>query len=164
VVSVNRLCKMMHCAPCTEEVTAPQMAHLFIREVYRHHGMPLDIVSDSDTRFTSTFWMEVMDRLDTHLAFSTAFHPQCDGQTEQVNQVEDMLRCYVNAVHDDWDQHLPLVEFAYNNAYHESVRSTPVRLNYGEDPHVPAAHPGRPKNIMAGDWLKRLCLCELKPR
>ena len=71
---------------------------------------------------------------------STAYHPQSDGQTERMNRLlEDMLRHYVSPTQTDWDTHLPLVEFAINNAYQESVQSTPFMLNYGRHPHTPAS-------------------------
>ena len=69
---------------------------------------------------------------------STAFHPQTDGQTERSNRIlEDMLRHFVGPYHDDWDKHLPLAEFAVNNAWQESVRATPFMLNSGQDPLTP---------------------------
>ena len=70
---------------------------------------------------------------------STAFHPQTDGQTERMNRfIEDILRAYVNPAQDDWDQHLPLVEFAMNNAYNASIQNTPFFLNFGLHPKTPA--------------------------
>ncbi len=73
-------------------------------------------------------------------SMSTAYHPQSDGQTERMNRVlEDMLRHYVSPNQSDWDKHLPLVEFAINNAYQASVKETPFFLNYGQHPHTPAS-------------------------
>ncbi|KAG3143286.1 hypothetical protein PC128_g24620 [Phytophthora cactorum] len=61
--------------------------------VFKHHGMPLDIVSDRDPRFTARFWQKVFTRLGTQLSMSTADHPQTDGQTERVNRVlGDLLK------------------------------------------------------------------------
>ena len=70
---------------------------------------------------------------------SSAYHPQSDEQTERVNRVlKDMIRHYVNPVTDDWDEHLTPAEFFVNNAWHESIHSTPFRLKYGRDPVAPA--------------------------
>ena len=101
--------------------------------------MPREIISDRDTRFTSHFWRELCDLLEIQQGLSTAFHPQSDGQTERVNRIlEDMLRHYVNPLLDDWDEHLDAVEFAVNNAWQASIRTTPFFLNYGLHPHTPS--------------------------
>ena len=69
---------------------------------------------------------------------STSFHPQTDGQTERLNRVlEDMLRHYVSPSQDDWDEYLSMVEFAYNNSWQESIKTTPFLLNYGQHPSTP---------------------------
>ena len=71
---------------------------------------------------------------------STAYHPQTDGQTERVNRtLEDMLRHWCSPDQDDWDQYLKLAEFAYNNAYHESIGDTPFMLAFGQHPYTPAS-------------------------
>jgi hypothetical protein len=101
--------------------------------------MPREIISDRDTRFTSAFWKEVCRLLSIRQGLSTAYHPQTDGQTERTNRIlEDMLRHYVNPTLDDWDEHLDAVEFAVNNAWQESIRTTPFFLNYGLRPHTPS--------------------------
>jgi len=122
LVFVDRLTKMVHLVPTTDTVDAEQTALLFIRWVFALHGLPRHIVADRDSRFTSTLWRELMQALQTKVGLSTAFHPQTDGQTERVNRtMEQMLRMFVNSAQDDWDEFLPLVEFAYNNASHDST-------------------------------------------
>ena len=67
---------------------------------------------------------------------STAFHPQTDGQSERTIQIlEDMLRACVLDHKGSWDENLPLVEFAYNNSYHESIKMTPYEALYGRPCH-----------------------------
>jgi transposase InsO family protein len=96
------------------------------------------IISDRDPRFTADFYKEFCSRLGIKQNLSSTAHPQTDGQSERVNRViEDYLRHYVDPTQRDWDTYLPMAEFAYNNAIHESTRSTPFYLNYGLDPHVP---------------------------
>ena len=73
---------MTHMVPCTKEVTASQYARLFVDNVFRLHGMPQVIISDRDPRFVSKFWDELFSLLGTDLQFSTAFHPQTDGQSQ----------------------------------------------------------------------------------
>lgn len=68
---------------------------------------------------------------------STAYHPQTDGQTERVNQVlEQYLRCYSDANHDDWSMLLTSAEFAYNNVAHEGTKYSPFYLEYGRHPRA----------------------------
>jgi hypothetical protein len=66
---------------------AIDVAHVFMREIFRLHGMPKKIVSDRDTKFTSNFWKSLMGGLETKLLFSTAYHPQTDGHMERVKQI-----------------------------------------------------------------------------
>ncbi|KAL6324088.1 hypothetical protein AAG906_006359 [Vitis piasezkii] len=96
------------------------------------HGVPVSIVSDRDPRFTSRFWHSLQKALGTKLSFSTAFHPQTDGQSERVIQVlEDLLRACILDLQGNWDDHLPLVEFAYNNSFQASIGMTPFEALYG---------------------------------
>ena len=95
-VFVDRYTKMVHFAPCRKEVTAMEYAKLFVDHVFRLHGLPEVIISDRDPRFTSKFWKGLFDLLGTDLRFSTAFHPQTDGQSERAIQtLENFLRPYV---------------------------------------------------------------------
>ena len=108
---------MVHFAPCTKEISAEKYAQLFIHHVFKHHGLPEVIISDRDPRFTSRFWRELFQKLGTDLRFSTAFHPQTDGQSEvTIRVLENFLRPYVERSPHAWVQQLPLAEFAANNA------------------------------------------------
>ena len=82
--------------------------------------------------FTSRFWQKLQEAMGTILDFSTAFYPQTDGQSERTIQtLEDMLRMYVMDLEGSWDDHLSLVEFAYNNSYHSSIEMAPYEALYG---------------------------------
>ena len=95
-VVVDRLTKMAHFIPDKTTYRVDRWAQLYIREIVCLHGVPMSIVSDRDTRFTSQFWKSLQKALGTQLRFSTTFHPQTDGQTERLNQIlEDMLRACV---------------------------------------------------------------------
>ena len=138
VVFVDRLSKMVHFAASTTTATAEDTARIFRHDVFRLHGVPMQLVTDRDSKFTAAFWKEVCRLLGIEQAMSTAFHPQTDGQTERVNRnLEDMLRHYVNPMLNDWDDHLDAVELAVNNAWQESIRTTPFMLNYGQQPRLP---------------------------
>ena len=96
------------------------------------HGVPISIVSDRGTQFTSKFWESFQKALGTQLRFSTVFHPQIDGQSERTIQtLEDMLRACVLDFKGGWDQHLSLIEFAYNNSYQSTIQMVPYEALYG---------------------------------
>ncbi|KAI3740651.1 hypothetical protein L2E82_31121 [Cichorium intybus] len=114
------------------------LAQIYMDEVIRLHGAPLSIVSDRDPRFTSKLWEALQERMGTKIKMSTAYHPQTDGQSERTIQtVEDMLRSCVLDFGGNWDEHLPLVEFSYNNSYHSSIGMPPFEALYGRKCRTP---------------------------
>ena len=82
---VDRFSKYVVFIPATGECPAEEAARIFFSNVVKHFGMPKDIVSDRDTRFTSRFWVELCKMWGTECKFSTTNHPQTDGQTKRVN-------------------------------------------------------------------------------
>ncbi|KAG2957277.1 hypothetical protein PC118_g24096 [Phytophthora cactorum] len=138
VVFADRFSKMVHLAAVPAEVTAVQTARLFVDMVFKHQGMPLDIVSDRDPRFTAWFWQEVFTLLGTQLSMSTADHPQTDGQTERVNRVlGDLLKSYAHSF-QQWSDCLSMAEFAINNSVHASTGHTPFYVNAIRHPRLPS--------------------------
>jgi hypothetical protein len=138
VVFVCKLTKMVHYVAVTTNVTAPELADIFLREVVRLHGVPESILSDRDPRFTANFWRAFWDQLGTTLTMSSSYHPQSDGQTERANRtLEEMLRAFVNFRQDDWDRHLPMAELAVNNAQQTSTGFSPFYLNSGQEVSLP---------------------------
>jgi len=86
-VVIDRFTKMAHFLPLPKEKkTAADLAVTFAREIWKYHGLPTDIVSDRDSRFTSEVWKEFLWLSGIQPQMSTAFHPQTDGQTERLNQ------------------------------------------------------------------------------
>nr|GFA80802.1 putative reverse transcriptase domain-containing protein [Tanacetum cinerariifolium] len=105
---------------------------LYIDEIVARHGVPVSIISDRDGRFTSRFWQTLQKSLRTQLDVSTAYHPPTDKQSEHTIQtLEDMLRACVIDFGGNWDVHLPLAEFSYNNSYHPSIWCAPFKALYG---------------------------------
>ena len=132
LVVVCRFSKMCHCLPIKESITAEDLAKLFLKEIFRIHGLPDDIVTDRGSIFVSKFWNELLKTLRIRGNKSTAYHPQSDGQTERENQtLETILRCFVNYQQDDWVDYLHFAEFAINNAVNVSTGYSPFFINYG---------------------------------
>ena len=138
VVFVDKLSKMTHFVACKTAATAEDLARIFLRTIFAVHGLPKNIISDRDTRFTSDFWKTFFGVVGTKLCMSTAFHPQSDGQTERMNRtLQEVIRHYVGPRRDDWDTLLPLAEFAINNSVAESTGMTPFYMNSGQHPNTP---------------------------
>ena len=92
LVIVDYVTKMMILQPTHSTAIAVDTARIFMDVVVQEHGLPRVIVSDRDTKFTSSFWREVCKVMGTTLAMSSGFHPQTDGQTERANRsIEEML-------------------------------------------------------------------------
>jgi hypothetical protein len=120
---VDRLSKVAHFIPVKTTYKGSKPAELYIARIVCLHGVPKKIVSDRGTQFTLMFWEKLHESMDTKLNFSSAYHPQTDGQTERVNQVlEDMLRACALKDNQSWDKCLPYAEFSYNNSYQESIK------------------------------------------
>ncbi|GJW73912.1 putative reverse transcriptase domain-containing protein, partial [Tanacetum coccineum] len=131
-VIVDRLTKSAHFLPMRKDYKMERLARLYLDEIVTRHGVPILIISDRDSRFTSRFWQSMQEALGTRLDMSMAYHPQIDGQSEHTIQtLEDMLRACVLDLRGSWDVYLPLVEFSYNNSYHSSVRCAPFEALYG---------------------------------
>ncbi|XP_026380121.1 uncharacterized protein LOC113274914 [Papaver somniferum] len=125
-VVVDRFSKMSHFIACKKTTNALKVAELFFQEVYRLHGLPCSIVSDRDTRFLSYFWKTLWKLANTRLNFSSAYHPQSDGQTKVVNRsLGDILRCMVGDNPKSWDQKLCQAEFAFNRSVNRSLGMSP---------------------------------------
>ena len=117
-VIVDRLTKLAHFLVVRMTFTLEEFCQVYIRQIGRLHGVLVSIVSDRDPRFTAQFWKSFQKAMGTQLSMSTAFHPQTDGQSERTIQIlEDMLRACILDLKGSWEEHLPLVEFAYNNNY-----------------------------------------------
>jgi len=98
----------------------------------RLHGVSLSIIFDRGTQFISQFWKSFQKGLGTRVKISMAFHLQTDGQVERtIQHLEDMLRSCVIDFKVNWDDHLPLIEFVYNNSNHSSIQMVPFKYLYG---------------------------------
>ncbi|GJS21783.1 reverse transcriptase domain-containing protein [Tanacetum coccineum] len=131
-VIVDRLTKSEHFIPTRETYSMETLTRLYIKEIVSRHGVPISIISDRDSHFTSRFWQSMQSALGTQLDMSTAYHPEIDGQSERTIQtLKDMLRACVIDFGKGWERNLSLVEFSYNNSYHASIKATPFEALYG---------------------------------
>jgi transposase InsO family protein len=122
-VVVDRLTKSAHFIPVKTNYNSVVLEELYMSWIVCLHIVPKKIVSNRGTQFTSDFWQQLHEALGTHLNFSSAYHPQTDGQTERTNQIlEDMLKACVLQDQSGWDKRLPYVEFSYNNIYQASLK------------------------------------------
>nr|GEZ44780.1 retrotransposable element Tf2 [Tanacetum cinerariifolium] len=137
-VVVDHLTKSAHFLPIRKDYSISKLAETFQQEIVRLHGTPSAIVSDRDPRFASRFWKGLQKSWGTRLKFSTAIHPQTDDQTERTIQtLEDMLCSYALEWTGNWDDYIWLVDFAYNNSWHASIKCAPFEMLYGRKCRAP---------------------------
>nr|GEU91889.1 hypothetical protein [Tanacetum cinerariifolium] len=137
-VIVDQLTRYAHFLPMRKDYKIDRLARLYLNEIVARHCVPISIISDHDSRFTSRFWQSMQEALGACLDMSTAYHPQTDSQSEHtILTLEDMPRVCVLDFEGSWDFYLLLVEFSYNNSYHSSVRCAPFEALYGRKCHLP---------------------------
>ena len=137
-VIIDRLTKSAYFLAMRITFTLEEFCRLYMQEIVWLHGIPISIVSYQDPRFTAHFLERFQQVMGTLLMMSTAFHPQMDGQSERTIQtLEDMLWACVLDLKGNWEEHLPLVEFTYNNSYQASIQMAPYETLYGRPCRYP---------------------------
>ncbi|CCO34727.1 Retrotransposable element Tf2 155 kDa protein type 3 [Rhizoctonia solani AG-1 IB] len=135
LVIVDLFTKFVVLVPVTKKIKAPELAEIFLNQVWKQYGLPEKTVSDQGTVFNNKFLRALYKRLGIDPHFSSAYHPQSDGQTERVNPtIEHFLRAYASVNQTDWVKWLPMTEFAYNNATHSATGRSPFMALYGWQP------------------------------
>jgi len=135
LVVVDKFSKFAHFIALKHPFTAKTVAQLFLDHIYRLHGLPTSIISDRDKIFTSQFWQALFKAAGTSLRLSSSYHPQTDGQTEQVNQcLETFLRCFAHSCPSQWHRWLSLAEYWYNTSFHSALGKSPFEVLYGFPP------------------------------
>jgi hypothetical protein len=127
--------KMVHLAACKTTDGAEQVAQLYLDMVYKLHGLPQQIISDRDSKFMSNWYKAFMGKLGVKNTPSSVYHPQTDGQTENVNKfIKFYLRLFCSKCPNDWPTFLPVIEFCLNSHRSGSTGQSPFELMYGEQP------------------------------
>jgi len=157
-VVIDRFTERAHFIPLPMSgKTVSDLARIFTREIWKYYGLPTNIVSDRDSRFTSGVRMEFLQMSGIHSRMLTAFHPQTDGQTERLNQtIEAYVWSFVNHEQDNWVNLLPMAEFAYNNSVTTATGMSPFYANYGFHPtaaNPTAASSRKPASMAYAHWM-----------
>src|SRR5882724_6888778 len=162
MVVVNCLSKWAHVIPTTSDVTVSKVAWLFRDHICKLHGLPKEVFSDQGTQFVSNFTHNLSRLLGIKVATLTAYHPQTDSQTRQVNQeVEQFLRLFVNQHQDDWYKWLSIAKFTYNNQVHALTCWSPSMLNTRENPQL-SMEPLKESYLKLNDFTTRMTMATNK--
>ena len=137
MVVIDSVTKWSHFVSTVTTLTAARTTQLYLQHIWKHHRLPKKVVSDRGPQFIVEFMKELYRLLGVKLAATTAYHPQGDGQTEQVNQeLEQFLLLFINQRQDDWDDLLLIAEFQYNNHIHSATQNIPFLLDTGRIPRM----------------------------
>jgi hypothetical protein len=137
-VIMDRLTKVAHFIPMRTTYSGAQLVELYKSSIVCLYGVPRKTVSERETQFNSRFWKRSLESMDTKLNFSSAYHPQTDGQTERTNQVlEDMFRACALKYGKSWHKSLPYAEFSDNNSYQASLKMAPFEALNGRKCRTP---------------------------
>ncbi|GJR34236.1 putative reverse transcriptase domain-containing protein [Tanacetum coccineum] len=131
-VIVDRLTKSAHFLPMREDYKMERLARLYLNEIVARQGVPISIISDRDSRFTSRFWQSMQEALGDRLTCVRLSPSDTMSQSERTIQTFGRMhyRACVLDFEGSWDVYLPLIEFSYNNSYHYSVRCAPFEALY----------------------------------
>jgi hypothetical protein len=135
LVIVDSFSKYGIMVPCSSKVTTKDVADLFLEHDWKRHSFPEKTVSDRGPVFNNKYIKALYEHLGIKAHFSSAYHPQTDGQMERMNPgIEQFLRAYAGMYQKDWVKWLPMAEFSYNNAMHSATGTSPFKCLYGRDP------------------------------
>jgi len=157
LVVCDRLSKMAYFVVTTEGISVKGLVRLFRDNVWKLHGLPESIISDREPQFAVELTKELNKMLGIETRLSTAFHPQTDGQMEQMNQeLEQYLRFFMEYRQRDWPEWLVIAEFAVNNKVNLATRVSPFIANYGRELQMGADIKRKGKVEKATEFVERM--------
>jgi len=157
LVVCDRFSKMAHFMATTEKTSAEGLAKLFRDHVWKLHGLPESIISDRGVQFAAGMMKELNNLLGIQTKLSMAYHLQTDGQTERVNQeLEQYLRVFIDHRQEQWPDWLGTAEFAYNNKIHATTKTSPFKVNYGQNPRMGFEGRRKGKYEVAGKFVEKI--------
>jgi transposase InsO family protein len=137
-IIVDRLTKVAHFIHVKTTYSRAKHPEVYMSRIVCLHGVPKKIMSDRGSQFTSKFWEKLHKSMHNKINFSSAYHPQTNGQTERTNQIlEDMLRACALKYGKSSDKNIPYAEFSYNNGYQASIEMTPFEALYRRQCRTP---------------------------
>uniref|UniRef100_A0A8K9V225 Gypsy retrotransposon integrase-like protein 1 n=1 Tax=Oncorhynchus mykiss TaxID=8022 RepID=A0A8K9V225_ONCMY len=156
LVIVDRFSKSCRLLPLPGIPTALQTAEALFTHVFRHYGVPEDIVSDRGPQFTSRVWRAFMERLGVSVSLTSGYHPESNGQVERVNQeVGRFLRSYCQDRPGEWARYIPWAEMAQNSLRHSSTNVSPFQCVLGYQPVLAPWHPSQTEAPAVEEWVQR---------
>ena len=134
MVVTDYFTKWVEAIPLSDQ-TASTTSKALVKHIVSKHGLPKAILTDRGSNFMSKLFSNICHYLGIDRKLTTAYYPQTDGQTEKFNRtLRGMIRNYVKDNHENWEDVLELVCFAYTASVHASSYETPYFLMYGRDP------------------------------
>lgn len=135
-VTTNHFTKQLRLNPTNMTCTSEGMARIYRDKIFPIHGLPHKFIHDCGPQYHSRFMKELYRLLGIEGNFTTAYHPQTNGQTERMNQeIEHYLRVFINYHQNDWHEWLPMAEFVYNDREHSATKVTPFFADNGRHPY-----------------------------
>uniref|UniRef100_A0A3B3ICW3 Gypsy retrotransposon integrase-like protein 1 n=1 Tax=Oryzias latipes TaxID=8090 RepID=A0A3B3ICW3_ORYLA len=138
---IDRFSKFVLFIPLPQLPTATETTEILVQHVFRHHGIPVDIVSDRGPQFVSQVWKAFCGALGATVSLSSGYHPQSNGQAERANQeLETSLRCLADRNSSDWSRYLVWAEYAHNTHPSSATGLSPFEAALGFPPPLFPSH------------------------
>ena len=157
LVVCNHFSKMAHFIATTKRTSAKGLTRLFQDHVWKLYRLPESVISDRGVQFVAGMMKKLNNLLGIQTKLLIAYHPQMDGQTERMNQeLEQYLRIFINHRQEQWPDWLGTVEFAYNNKVHIVTKTSPFKINYGQDPRMGFKGRRKGKYKVVGKFIEKM--------